>query len=85
MEVDLNAGAAQFRQQLFSLSNVAPENQKGTNSNYYGFLHATGTRIDGITSIVPGNSKIKPSIFCNQHAGHHLWSDENMPMNWFLT
>ena len=31
VEVDLNAGAAAFRQQLFSLSNVAPENQKGTN------------------------------------------------------
>lgn len=35
MEVDLNAGAAAFRQQLFSLTNVAPENQKGTKSNKY--------------------------------------------------
>ena len=32
VEVDLNGTAADFRQQLFSLSNVTPENQKGAKS-----------------------------------------------------
>ena len=35
VEVNLSGTAADFRQQLFSLTNVEPENQKGTYSDVY--------------------------------------------------
>ena len=33
VEVNLDGGAELFRQQLFSLTNVTPENQKGIDNN----------------------------------------------------